>query len=198
LDSYKLHPKQAVIVEGKYDKAKLANIIDAPIITVDGFGLFKNAEKLALIRYFAEKTGIIILTDSDRAGFKIRGYIKGAVLKGEIIDVYIPDIYGKERRKVSPGKEGKLGVEGVPDEVLIEAFAKAGISDKPADSDNRTEKITKADLAAAGLSGGNNSAEKRRELQKELCLPEHLSANGLLDILNVMMSRDDFLKDFGD
>jgi ribonuclease M5 len=130
------------------------------------------------------------------------------VKKGEIIDVYIPDVFGKERRKVSPGKEGKLGVEGISDELIIEAFAKAGIKENTGNDESAQSancigsesggKITKADLAAAGLSGGANCAERRRELQKKLGLPEHLSANGLLDILNIMMTRDEFSKEFGE
>ncbi|MDR0992527.1 MAG: DUF4093 domain-containing protein [Ruminococcus sp.] len=181
--------KQAVIVEGKYDKAKLSNIIDAPIIDVDGFGIFNNPEKAELIRFFARRTGIIILTDSDRAGFKIRGFIKGIVNEGEAINVYIPDIYGKERRKTAPGREGKLGVEGIPDDILIEAFTKAGVFSETAPV---RPKITKADLAAKGLSGGKNSAERRKKLQASLGLPENLTANGLLDVLNAMFGREEF------
>jgi ribonuclease M5 len=183
--------KQAVIVEGKYDKSKLSNIIDAPIITVDGFRIFKNPEKTELIRFFARTSGIIILTDSDRAGFKIRGYIKGIVTEGEIINVYIPDIFGKERRKSAPGREGKIGVEGIPDELLIEAFDRAGVF---SDSVPDRPKITKADLAAKGLSGTENASERRKTLQKELGLPENLTANGLLDVLNVIYTKDEFKK----
>ncbi|MDE7279384.1 MAG: toprim domain-containing protein, partial [Oscillospiraceae bacterium] len=124
-----LHVKQAVIVEGKYDKIKLSSVIDGVIIPTDGFNVFKNKETLALIRYFAETTGIIILTDSDAAGFKIRSFLKGAVGgKGEILNVYVPDIFGKERRKTAPSKEGKLGVEGMEKEIILEAFRKAGIA----------------------------------------------------------------------
>jgi ribonuclease M5 len=183
--------RQAVIVEGKYDKAKLANIIDAPIITADGFNLFNNTEKTELIRFFARTSGIIILTDSDRAGFKIRGFIKGAVNEGEIINVYIPDIFGKERRKSAPGREGKLGVEGIPDEIIVEAFRKAGVF---SENTPPRPKITKADLAAKGLSGGENASKRRRELQSQLGLPENLTAGGLLDVLNVIYSKDEFEK----
>jgi ribonuclease M5 len=173
-------------------------LIDAPIITVDGFGLFRDTEKLELIRFFAKKTGIIILTDSDRAGFKIRGYIKGAVKDGEITDVYIPDIFGKERRKTTPGREGKIGVEGISDGLLLEAFKKAGVitdgCENSAKSSVPREKITKADLVLSGLSGGKNASTRRKTLQKQLGLPENLSANGLLDVLNVMFDRESFLK----
>ncbi|MBQ4247912.1 MAG: toprim domain-containing protein, partial [Ruminococcus sp.] len=119
---------EAIIVEGKYDKIKLSSIVDAVIIITNGFGIFKDEEKLGLIRYYAQKTGIIILTDSDAAGRKIRGYIKGAVKGGKITNVYIPDVFGKEKRKTKPSAEGKLGVEGIDVDTLLEAFRKAGIS----------------------------------------------------------------------
>lgn len=186
--------KQAIIVEGKYDKIKLSSLVDAVIITTDGFGLYKDKEKAALIRALAKKTGIVILTDSDSAGFKIRSAVKSIASGGEIINAYIPDIYGKERRKTVPSKEGKLGVEGMSAEVLLEAFRKAGIA-----ADEREKKpvsclVTKSDLLDAGLCGGENSHEKRAALQKKLGLPERLSANGLLEIINVMYTRDEFLE----
>ncbi len=176
---------QAVIVEGKYDKIKLSSVIDGVIIVTNGFGIFKDKEKLELIRYYAEKTGIIILTDSDNAGRKIRGYIKGAIKNGNITNVHIPDIFGKEKRKTKPSAEGKLGVEGVDVKVLKEAFAKAGIS-----SDERTtpKDITKLTMFELGLSGGNDSSNLRKKLQSRLGLPSMLSAGALLEVLNTMMT----------
>ncbi len=182
-----LHLKQAVIVEGKYDKIKLSSVIDAVIIPTNGFTVFKNKETLKLIRYFAETTGIIILTDSDAAGFKIRSYLKGAVGKGKIINVYIPDIFGKEKRKTAPSKEGKLGVEGMEKEVILEAFRKAGITSEERKAP--AEPITKLDLYECGLSGRENSSAMRKRLLAELGLPELLTASGMTDILNTMMTR---------
>ncbi len=177
--------EQAVIVEGKYDKIKLSSVIDGVIIVTNGFGIFKDKEKLELIRYYAEKTGIIILTDSDNAGRKIRGYIKGAIKKGSIVNVHIPDIFGKEKRKTKPSAEGKLGVEGVDVDVLREVFAKAGIS-----SAERTapKDITKLTMFELGLSGGNDSSILRKKLQSRLGLPSMLSAGALLEVLNTMMT----------
>lgn len=181
--------KQAIIVEGKYDKIKLSSILDGVIIVTNGFRIFKDEEKLALIRYYAGTTGVILLTDSDRAGFKIRNYIKGAVKGGKVYNVYSPDIYGKEARKEKASAEGKLGVEGISKELLLEAFAKAGIN---ADEGTPSvDPITKADLFEFGLSGCNNSSEMRRTLQRHLGLPELLSASSLLDVLNTMMTKEE-------
>lgn len=187
-----LHLEQAVIVEGKYDKIKLNSIIDGVIITTNGFSVIKDKEKIELIRYFAKKRGIIILTDSDSAGFKIRNYIKGAVREGKITNVYIPDIFGKEKRKTVPSKEGKLGVEGIDKEILLKAFEKAGIlsSETP---ENR-DPITKIDLFEAGLTGGHNSSEKRKAILKKLDMPQLLTTNSMLEILNTMMSREEFMR----
>ncbi|MBP1544569.1 MAG: DUF4093 domain-containing protein [Oscillospiraceae bacterium] len=183
--------KQAIIVEGKYDKIRLSTLVDAVIITTNGFAIYKDEEKKALIRSLAEKTGIIILTDSDSAGFNIRTLLRNIVKKGEIINVYIPDIFGKERRKTEPSKQGKLGVEGMSTEVLLEAFRKAGVLAD--DSAVKGEPITKADLMDMGLIGAENSAQLRRELQRSLGLPELLSANLLIEVLNVLYSRDEFM-----
>lgn len=180
--------EQAVIVEGKYDKIKLSSIIDAVIISTNGFNIFKDTEKIELIRYFAEKTGIIILTDSDSAGFTIRSHIKGAVKKGKIINVYIPDIMGKEKRKNKPSSEGKLGVEGVEKKIILEAFEKAGVT---ASSALECEKITKADLFELGLNGRNNSSELRRKLLNYLKLPSLLSSNSMLEVLNTMLNLEE-------
>lgn len=184
--------KQAVVVEGKYDKIKLVSIIDAVIIETNGYGIFKDKEKLSLIRYYAKKTGIIIMTDSDSAGFKIRNFLKGAVPDGNIINVYIPDIFGKEKRKIKPSCEGKLGVEGVDKKIILNALEKAGVS---ADSSEiNKDKINKTDLFELGLSGRNNSSFIRRKLLKKLELPELLSASAMLDVLNTMMNKDELEK----
>lgn len=187
-----LHLEQAVIVEGKYDKIKLSSVVDAVIITTNGFSVIKDKEKLEIIRFFAKNKGIIILTDSDSAGFKIRNFLKGAVSDGKITNVYIPDIFGKEKRKAVPSKEGKIGVEGIDTQILLEAFRKAGVISTEADS--RRESVTKLDLFEAGLSGGNNSAEKRSELLKYLGMPELMTTNAMLEIINTMMSRGEFMK----
>lgn len=183
--------KQAVIVEGKYDKIRLSNIVDAVIIPTHGFSIYKDKETAELIKTLAKTTGIIILTDSDSAGFQIRSRIRNIVRDGEVINVYIPDIAGKERRKREPSKEGLLGVEGIDDKLLIEAFRKAGViaEERP----RVTDPITKADLLDLGLVGGEGSAAKRADLQKKLGLPARLSANMLLEILNVMYTREDFV-----
>ncbi|MBR0485538.1 MAG: DUF4093 domain-containing protein [Oscillospiraceae bacterium] len=186
-----LQIKQAIIVEGKYDKIKLSSLVKAVIIQTNGFGIYKNQELLELIRYYARTTGILILTDSDRAGFQIRNYIRGAVPDGEIKNIYIPDVFGKERRKVKPSAEGKLGVEGMEAEILREAFRKAGVL---TEEKNLSEPITKTDLYLAGFSGISNSTERRRAFQKKLGLPANLSASALLDVLNSMMSREEFLQ----
>lgn len=179
---------QAVIVEGKYDKIKLSSIIDGTVIVTNGFGIFKDKEKLELIRYYARTTGIIILTDSDSAGRKIRGYIKGAVNGGDIKNVFIPDIFGKEKRKEKPSAEGKLGVEGVDADILREAFEKAGIA---ASESRRTGDISKQTLFELGLSGGRNSSVLRERLQKSLGLPSVMSVTSLIEVLNTMMSADE-------
>ena len=182
---------EAIIVEGKYDKIKLSSIVDAVIIATGGFGIFKDTEKLELIRYYAEKTGVIILTDSDSAGRRIRGYIKGAIKNGRVKNVYIPDVFGKEKRKVKPSAEGKLGVEGISTAILLEAFEKAGITagERTAPAD-----ITHLTLYELGLSGGNNSSELRRRLQKKLALPSLMSAGALIEVLNTMMSAAELEK----
>ncbi|MGN0680246.1 MAG: toprim domain-containing protein [Oscillospiraceae bacterium] len=184
--------KQAIIVEGKYDKIRLSNLTDALIIPTNGFAIYKDKETAELIKTLAKKTGIIILTDSDSAGLQIRNALRNIVREGEVINVYIPDIHGKERRKRTPSKQGLLGVEGIDDEILLKAFEKAGVfAEKSA---VLKEPITKSDLVELGLSGGANSAAARAALQKKLGLPERLSANLFLEILNVMFSREEFLR----
>lgn len=186
-----LKVKQAVIVEGKYDKIKLDSIIDGVIVQTNGYSIFKDKEKLALIRFYAEKTGIIILTDSDSAGFKIRNYLKGAIPDGKIINVYIPDIFGKERRKLKPSAEGKLGVEGVSKKILLEAFEKAGITAEEKDETQNTEKIDSLLLYELGLSGGKNSSFLRKKVLKYFGLPSLLSSSAMTDALNTMISPDE-------
>lgn len=183
--------KQAVIVEGKYDKIKLSSVIDGLIITTDGFSIFKNMEKLALIRKLAENQGIIILTDSDSAGFKIRNYIKGCTQKGKITNIYIPDIFGKEKRKTVPSKEGKLGVEGIPVNVLKDAFEKAGVVSENTEK-HRKDEITRIMLYDDMLMGREGSEAKRKKLLKKLSLPEMMSVNGLLEVLNSMYSLEEY------
>lgn len=185
----KIKLSQTVIVEGKYDRIRLANILDANIVELGGFRIFKNRERLGLIRRIAEKTGIIILTDSDAAGFKLRHYLSSAIDGGSIINVYIPEISGKEKRKTRPGKEHLLGVEGMSAETLAEAFRKAGIS--PDGTAARPAPLTKSDLYGMGLSGKEDSAQKRRKLCGMLDLPEKISANTLCEILPVILSEDE-------
>lgn len=181
-----------VIVEGKYDIIKLSNIIDGIIIKTDGFGIFKDKEKQKLIRRLADEKGIIILTDSDSAGFLIRNFIKSTVPADKITNVYIPDIKGKERRKEQQSKEGKLGVEGIPESVLKECFEKAGVLCVSTDKNRRL--ITSLDFYENGLSGKENSKEKRKLLLKKLDLPERMSSSSMINILNTFITFDQFEK----
>ena len=183
--------KYPVIVEGKYDKIKLSAIIDTVIIETDGFAVFKDKEKQKLIRFLAEKRGIIIMTDSDSAGFKIRNFINGITKSENIKNVYIPDIYGKEKRKTEMSKEGKLGVEGMKPEIILSALEKAGVL---CDENEKTEchKITHTDFFEDGISGGENSSEIRKALAKQLDLPERISSSALLKIINVYMTYDEY------
>lgn len=178
--------KEVIVVEGRYDKNTLSQVFDAVIVETSGFGLFKDGEKLALLRRLAEKRGLVVLTDSDGAGFVIRNYIKGAIDPALVKMAYIPDMPGKERRKSSPSKEGKLGVEGMSAEVLIAALRRAGATLGGETATHRTGGITKATLYELGLSGRPDSAARRRELLKKLDLPEKLGANALLDVLNAL------------
>lgn len=184
---------KAIIVEGKYDIIKLSRIVDALIIKTDGFGIFKDKEKQALLRRLADEKGIIVLTDSDSAGFLIRKFLKSSIPEDKITHVYIPDIYGKEKRKTQAGKEGKLGVEGISEEVLIEAFTKAGVICNQIQNEER-RLITNIDLYEAGLVGKDNSKEKRIRLMKALALPERLSTSSLLKILNTFVTYDEFIE----
>lgn len=189
--------KEAIIVEGKYDKIKLSSIVDGLIITTDGFGIFKDREKRELIRLLAKKRGIIILTDSDSAGFLIRSHIKGFVTEGEIKNVFVPDIFGKEKRKTAPSKEGKLGVEGISREILESALEKAGVinrqeQNKGLSDQPKQRQVTKADLFEDGLSGGADSKAKRALLLSQLCLPERMSTNTLLEAINALYSYEEY------
>ena len=182
--------KEAVIVEGKYDKIKLSSLVDGLIITTDGFGIFKDREKRELIKTLAKKRGIIILTDSDSAGFLIRSHIKGFVSEGEIKNVFIPDVFGKEKRKSAPSKEGKLGVEGMDRELLENALKKAGIVEEK--TSPNAKKVLKSDLFEDGISGGADSKAERTRLLKELGLPERMSANALLETVNALYSFEEY------
>ena len=184
--------KQPVIVEGKYDKIKLSALIDGTIIETNGFTIFKDKDKLEMLRVLAKKTGLIILTDSDAAGFKIRNYIRSAIPEGELIHDYIPDVYGKERRKAAPSKEGKLGVEGIDLKTLQQCFEKAGLTAEKTDS--RREEITKADLFLWGLSGTDGALAKRQALLKKLNFPERMSTKALLPVLNTLFAKEEFLE----
>lgn len=185
----KIKLSEAVIVEGKYDKIKLSNILDAFIIETNGFAVFKDKTKLSFIKKLAKERGIIILTDSDHAGFMIRNYISSGVPKEQIKNVYIPDIFGKEKRKNAPSKEGKLGVEGMTKEVIVEALSKAGItSSKSVCSDP----VTTVDFYDLGLTGGADSKAKRKALCKALDLPEFLSTSSLISCINNFMTKEEF------
>ena len=188
--------KEVIVVEGRYDKNALSQVVDATVITLGGFSVFNDKEKLDFLRRLAEKQGLIVLTDSDGAGFVIRNYLKGALPKELVKQAYIPDIYGKERRKRAPGKEGKLGVEGMKPDVLLASLERAGATflDEESDVAPKRDPITKADLFALGLTGGQDSSAKRQSLLRKLDLPEHLTANGLLEALNLLYTREEFLK----
>lgn len=185
--------KQAVIVEGKYDKITLENIIDAIIITTDGFSIFKNKEKRDLIRLLAQKRGLVVITDSDSAGALIRSHLKQICHEGSITNVYIPQLKGKEKRKDKPSKEGLLGVEGMQSEIILAALKRSGVIGEEVmnKSDN---KITKVTLFELGLSGGKDSSFLRDDLANFLNLPKGMSANAFLDCLNAVYEYDEFIK----
>lgn len=182
--------QEAIVVEGRYDKNTLSQIVDALILETAGFGIFRDREKMNLLRKVAEKRGLIVFTDSDGAGFVIRNHIKSAIPGKYLKHAYIPDIPGKERRKAAPGKEGKLGVEGMSREIILEALQRAGATMEGEASPVKRD-ITKQDFMALGLSGGANASEKRRELAKKLGLPEHMNANAMLEALNLLYTLDE-------
>ena len=182
--------REVIVVEGRYDKNTLLQIFDAAVVETGGFGINNDAEKLALLRRLAAERGLVVLTDSDAAGFMIRAKLKGAIDPALVKHAYIPDVPGRERRKRRASKEGKLGVEGMEREVLIDALRRAGATMGGA-GDVRRGTVTKADLAALGLSGAEGSAERRRELLRHLALPERMSANAMLDVLNALYTREE-------
>ena len=185
--------KEAIVVEGRYDKNTLSQVVDALIIPVDGFQIFKKKDTVQMLRKLAATQGLIIFTDSDGAGFVIRNHLKGVLPQDQVKHAYIPDIYGKERRKATAGKEGKLGVEGMKPEVILEALRRAGATflDEETALAPEREPITKADLMAWGLAGGEGSSQRRQALLRQLDLPEHLTANGMLEALNLLTDRED-------
>lgn len=186
--------REVVVVEGRYDKDTLSQVVDAVILETAGFGVFNDRQRQSLLRRMAKKRGLIVLTDSDAAGFVIRNFIRSCVPAEQVKHAYIPDRYGKERRKKRASKEGKLGVEGMRPQILLDALVRAGATFEDEDRNGREEgSITKTDLFVKGLSGGEHSREKRLSLMRKLDLPEHLSANALLDVLNASMSREDFM-----
>ena len=182
--------KEAIVVEGRYDKNTLAQIVDAPILETAGFGIFHNREQMDLLRRVARERGLIVLTDSDGAGFVIRNRIKSAIPASQLKHAYIPDIPGKEKRKSAPGKEGKLGVEGMSREILLEALRRAGATMEEGDGSS-SKGITKQDLMELGLSGGENASLLRARLLKACRLPEHMSANAMLQALNLLYTREE-------
>ena len=183
--------REVIVVEGRYDKNALLQVVDATVVETGGFGVFNDKEKLAFFRRLAETRGLILLTDSDGAGFVIRNYLKGALPKDKVKQAYVPDIYGKERRKQKAGKEGKLGVEGMRPEVLLQALRRCGATFEGAENNAPHAAITKADMMEKGLVGPN-SEQKRKELLQKLQLPGHMTANALLEALNLLLTREEF------
>ena len=182
--------REAIVVEGRYDKNTLSQIVDAPILETAGFGIFKDKKQMALLRQVAQKRGLIVFTDSDGAGFVIRNHIKSAIPGKFLKHAYIPDVMGKERRKSAPGKEGKLGVEGMSREIIVEALKRAGATIEGEEAP-QSRQITKQDLMELGLSGGADASAKRLALLKKLNLPEHMSANAMLQALNLLYSLEE-------
>ena len=183
--------KEAILVEGRYDKNTLSQIVDAPILETSGFGIFKDKKQMALLRTVAEKRGLIVFTDSDGAGFVIRNHIKSAIPGKFLKHAYIPDIMGKEKRKAAPGKEGKLGVEGMSRKIILDALRRAGATIEGEEGISSSHQITKQDLMQLGLSGGPDSSEKRLKLRKKLNLPEQMSPNAMLQALNLLISTEE-------
>ena len=185
-----IHLTRAVVVEGKYDKIKLKNFIDAEIFTTDGFAIFKNRQKTEMLRKIAEQRGLIVLTDSDSAGFVIRGHLTSVINPQYITNVFVPEIKGKEKRKAQGSAQGLLGVEGLSEQVIVEALKKAGIGIDGVESERHSEKITHTDLFTLGLSGGADSKQKRADLCNRLQLPSAMSTNQLLSALNSLYSKE--------
>ncbi len=183
--------KEVIIVEGRYDKNTLSQVVDATVIETSGFGIFNDKEKQQLLRKLARERGLIVFTDSDGAGFVIRNFLKGCIEPEYIKNAYIPDIPGKEKRKSSPSKEGKLGVEGMSPQLIEQALRRCGATVIGEDTVKARSQLTKADMYALGLCGRENSAQLRGQLQQRLGLPERLTANGLLQVLNILSSREE-------
>lgn len=183
--------KEAIVVEGRYDKNTLSQIVDAPIIETSGFGIMNDKAQLAFLRRVAESRGLIVFTDSDGAGFVIRNYLKSAIPAEYLKHAYIPDIAGKERRKSAPGKEGKLGVEGMTPDVIIACLKRAGVTIEGESVTNKSAVITKQDMMELGLSGTADSKARRLALMKQLDLPAHMSSNALLQALNLLYSLEE-------
>ncbi len=186
--------KEVIVVEGRYDKNTVSQIIDAKIIETGGFQIFANKEKISLLKRLAEKNGLIILTDSDGAGFLIRNHLKGFFETGSIKHAYIPDRYGKEKRKSVYSKEKKLGVEGMDPQTIIDALKKCGATFLNETPNEKRDELSKTDMYLAGLTGTAGSAERRKEIMRKLDLPERLSSNGLLDVLNALYTREEFFE----
>ena len=182
--------REAIVVEGRYDKNTLSQLVDAPIFETSGFGIMKDRAQLELLRRVAELRGLIVFTDSDGAGFVIRNFLKGAIPASLLKHAYIPDILGKERRKSAPGKEGKLGVEGMSPEIILDALRKSGATIEGESASHTVGNITKQDFVALGLSGCADSASKRQALLKRMALPEHMSSNAMLQALNIIMDLE--------
>lgn len=186
--------REAIVVEGRYDKNTLSQIVDAPILQTNGFSVMKDKAQLALLRAVAQKRGLIVFTDSDGAGFVIRNYLKSAIPAEQLKHAYTPDIPGKERRKSAPGKEGKLGVEGMTPEVILQCLRNAGATFEGEQPTEKALQLTKLDLVYMGLSGGPNSKTKRLKLLKLLQMPEHMSANAMLQALNLLYTKDELYR----
>lgn len=183
--------REAIVVEGRYDKNTLSQLVDAPILETSGFGIMKDKQQLKLLRRVAQTRGLIIFTDSDGAGFVIRNFLKGAIEPKYLRHAYIPDIQGKERRKSAPGKEGKLGVEGMTPEVIIDALRKAGATILGEENKKTQGNITKQDMMELGLSGAADSSLLRKKLLKKLDMPEHMSSNAMLQAINLLYTLDE-------
>ena len=185
--------KEAILVEGRYDKNTLSQIVDAPIFVTHGFGIFKDKKQMDLLRNVAKKRGLIVFTDADGAGFVIRNHVKSAIPAAYLKHAYTPDILGKERRKKTPVKEGKLGVEGMKPEILVDALKKAGATLEGEENTSGSGSLRKQDLMALGLSGGPDSSRKRLAVLKKCSLPEHMTANALLEAINLLYTKEEFL-----
>ncbi len=187
----KLKVREVIVVEGKYDKNTLAQVVDGLIVTTDGFGIFKDPQRADLLRRLALARGVVVLTDADGGGLVIRNHLKGILPTDRVKMAYIPDVPGKERRKRAPGKEGKLGVEGMSPDVLRQVLLRAGATCENADEAVKGKHFTKADLFALGLSGTADAAQRRRALQRKLGLPENLSANALVEVLDALVTPEE-------